>query len=1364
MFRNKLEKLGRGFPRILEPSGDAQTDITAPTSTGFLPNSSELRLLTPVSHTQRSASAPQSATSLPVTGDNDNNINLPAEVEKKLEKPSPTTKKANRGDPSWAGVKALQTTLGPDSKSPLKPMVDEFVRCIEFFERATKGGGEQKKLRKEFDELFHKIDLQYSNNTAFTVTPCIESLCRSICSRLHRVQDKSGGGSMKWYLRIAGAFEPQQVLLDYRHMRGDLQRLLVIIFPFTYKTYLYAVSNKLNMDARIWQTPDDRADDFLLESLRPSLSARYDSSQAAALHRGACTVGTRTGELRKMLDWVYNPETNSTYWLSGMAGTGKTTIVYSLCEQLDNERLLGASFFCSRSLPECREVDRIMRSIAYQLAQFSYPFRCALIGVLRKDPELFNRGVQIQFQRLITNPLVQVQETMPEGLVVVIDALDECTDKDATTQILEALLNKSSHLPVKFTASSRPERVIQKQMDEQKGKRINSRLVLHEIDEGVVKADIETYLRQALKPANPSDEHIATLVQQTGTLFIYAATIVRYVTDVGFPGKSHARLDQLLNSPNLALAGANEIDALYAVILNLAIDNPGATDAEKNDIKRVLGIAMCAQEPMTVRAISFVLEIAETQVHAALQALASVLLVLKTSQVVMALHASFPDYMLDPKRSNKYCCRRKTYQEALALGCFRWIRENKSQFNICGLESPHIRDSDIPDLENQVSKAVSWELYYACRSWAAHLARSGKSAGLLEQFSGFLSSNFLLWMEVMNLRHCMHTGPGVLWCAEEWAKKEKCGTEIVHLTHAAWRFVMDYQLGAAKLSTLHIYHSVLSFLPSSSPLWKHYREHMPGLNFSDPNIVQRKAELFGYMTFDGIVTDVKWSPDGTRIIGISNNNRIVVLNAATCQIILEQGYGNLAVTAFAISPDSTRCATVSGRGVIYVWDLQDDNLILGPIGIEKKDWDPTKVIRYSPDGTFLAYGSWRDVRLRLLDAQTGLVVMIFPLDGYFKFHFENLLFSPDSTYIACMQYMQAKRGIRTWNTRTHQEVPIHEHINHGSITSFSYSPDGTRICSSRDEDAPAIYVHDLNTGEMVLGPLAFQSGNVKSVVYSPDGSRIVSASYGHNICVWDSQTGQLVVVLKEHTQASGINSISYSPDSTRIVASLWGRICIWDVRLNRPELVVHDPADNQLYLESPGVYATSDSRDNLPFEQSAFSPLLAVNSRSVTSYSLSPDKTHIVTACNDGTMNIWLLKTGRCLHKLKRHNESIISVFYPNRKNIVSCDKGGSIIVWRVQDCDPHGGHASHLNDIHEHVSDPSAPSPDPVLVLKFNQDRWIIDDKSRLILWVPLDIPIRELLCSKRAVLDILGATNLSLGWIDTPAGESRKLLAGIV
>ncbi|CAE6473985.1 unnamed protein product, partial [Rhizoctonia solani] len=120
-----------------------------------------------------------------------------------------------------------------------------------------------------------------------------------------------------------------------------------------------------------------------LARLSPSLSAHYNSAQAIELKRGECTPGTRISVLAHMNDWasMSSSDTGSIYWLNGMAGTGKTTIAYSLCSELDAKHQLAASFFCSRLLPECRDVNRIIPSISYQLAQYSLPFRAALLKV-----------------------------------------------------------------------------------------------------------------------------------------------------------------------------------------------------------------------------------------------------------------------------------------------------------------------------------------------------------------------------------------------------------------------------------------------------------------------------------------------------------------------------------------------------------------------------------------------------------------------------------------------------------------------------------------------------------------------------------------------------------------------------------------------------------------------------------------------------------------------------------------------------------------------------------------------------------------------------------------------------------------------
>ncbi|CAE6462339.1 unnamed protein product, partial [Rhizoctonia solani] len=745
-FREKWEKQGRAFPRRVERSNDSHTNATTPLSTGLLPNTPILRFLSPSGGLGLSNSDSQPAES-PITSNlgGGDTRDTAKDIGTDLVRLKVTTRRANKDELDWIGAKTFQSMLSQMPDSPLKLMTDEFIQCIDIFERATKGG-EHRRLRNELDLLFHELGAQVGTIHSL-MTPSTETLCRSICEKLRRIRERQGGSNVKWYLRIRGIFELDQILLDYRRIRCDLQRVSVCyISPRNYETLL--TFKKLNMDTKTWQAPGNQ--EFLLERLRPSLSARHDSSQAASLHRGACTSGTRTSELDRMLDWIHDPDTDSTYWLSGMAGTGKTTIVYSLCEQLDIEKLLAASFFCSRSLPECREVDHIMRSIAYQLAQFSYPFRCALSRALRKDPGLFKKDIRTQFQHLISNPLVQVQEAMPEGLVVVIDALDECEDKDSTSQILEVLLNRASHLPVKFVASSRPELAIQKKMDEQRGKR------------------------------------------------------------------------------------------------------------------------------MTVGTISFVLRMTETRVRTALQGLTSVLLLWGTGQLVTTLHTSFLDFMLDPKRSIKYCCRKQIYQEALALGCFRWIRENRPQFNICGLASSFIRDSDVPDLRSRVDEAIPWELYYVCRHWAAHLEHTRKSAQLLEAFFDLLSCRLMLWIEVMNLKNSLHTGPDMLWRAGTWVNKEECDEAIVQLTQSAWQFITDYQFGAAKLSTPHIYQSMLFFLPPSSPLGSHYAKRMRRSFPYDSMRIQPRIELSGRIDFDEKIGAVEWLPNGTRIIA-AVSNRIVVI-------------------------------------------------------------------------------------------------------------------------------------------------------------------------------------------------------------------------------------------------------------------------------------------------------------------------------------------------------------------------------------------------------------------------------------------------------------------------------------------------------
>ncbi|CEL57300.1 hypothetical protein RSOLAG1IB_12116 [Rhizoctonia solani AG-1 IB] len=251
----------------------------------------------------------------------------------------------------------------------------------------------------------------------------------------------------------------------------------------------------LNANLEVLDAVTEQAVEARLNRMSPSMSATYNSAESADVQRRSCTPGTREPQIQSLLEWARDPGAGRTYWMNGMAGTGKTTITHSVCTELDKTGELGASFFCSRTIPECRQVKYIIPSIAYQLARFSHGFRDELVKALKSDPDACSRAPKIQHENLIAGPLAAAQAYLPPTFVVVIDALDECENDDAVGQVLDLLLSSPNTLPVRYLVSSRPEPEIYDRMV----RRAGARLVLHDLEPASVQMDIEAYVRDELK-------------------------------------------------------------------------------------------------------------------------------------------------------------------------------------------------------------------------------------------------------------------------------------------------------------------------------------------------------------------------------------------------------------------------------------------------------------------------------------------------------------------------------------------------------------------------------------------------------------------------------------------------------------------------------------------------------------------------------------------------------------------------------------------------------------------------------------------------------------------------------------------------
>ncbi|KAJ6504078.1 hypothetical protein C8R47DRAFT_1038323 [Mycena vitilis] len=98
-----------------------------------------------------------------------------------------------------------------------------------------------------------------------------------------------------------------------------------------------------------------------------------------------CHPETRTEMLEDLHQWSSRTDpASSILWLQGPAGAGKSAIAQSLCQMLEAEGRLGASFFFKRGNAYRGSANKLFSTIAYQLAS-SGPVIYAAEGTRKRE-------------------------------------------------------------------------------------------------------------------------------------------------------------------------------------------------------------------------------------------------------------------------------------------------------------------------------------------------------------------------------------------------------------------------------------------------------------------------------------------------------------------------------------------------------------------------------------------------------------------------------------------------------------------------------------------------------------------------------------------------------------------------------------------------------------------------------------------------------------------------------------------------------------------------------------------------------------------------------------------------------------------
>jgi hypothetical protein len=483
------------------------------------------------------------------------------------------------------------------------------------------------------------------------------------------------------------------------------------------------------------------------------------------------------------------------YWLTGLAGLGKTTIAYTICELLDEAHLPFASFFCSLQL-DSRNSKLLVTTLCRDLAELYNPYAASVLSVLETNSKVVDARLRIQINELLAKPwqasIGQRQDRDLPTPIVVVDALDEC---DLGTEFLEELLrviHAGQLAGIKFLVTSRSDPKI---VDICKSFPPNAVCKLHEVDTANVQNDIKKYLREAL-PELKDEPDLVSLSQRAGGLFIYATTAVRFISPLHTSrsvSEMRFYLQAMLNAEPLSSHGDSEdrllVDELYERILGVAFRDAGVRATRL----RILHTIVCAESRIDISVLADLTDTDQDTVKKVVESLHAVLFVSSKDGCVYWYHASFPDFIFSRSRARislslhenrrtlefDVFCDAHAHHSVLAQRCLSVMHESL-HFNMCNLPSSYMFDSEVPGLEDSIDKTFTPTLRYASRHWARHLLQAlpakDDDDDLLCGLKNFLLNKLLFWMEAMNLLGAKTECASSLKDAESWLERVRMHT------------------------------------------------------------------------------------------------------------------------------------------------------------------------------------------------------------------------------------------------------------------------------------------------------------------------------------------------------------------------------------------------------------------------------------------------------------------------------------------------------------------------------------------------------------------------------------------------------------
>jgi hypothetical protein len=416
---------------------------------------------------------------------------------------------------------------------------------------------------------------------------------------------------------------------------------------------------------------DDQHGNQGLDILRHAAASDAFHDSAERYPQPKCHPETRTEILKDLWDWSSGTDRSSTVlWLHGPAGSGKSAIAQSFCQNLETKDRLGASFFFKRGHPSRGSSRKLFSTIAYQLALAKNlsDLHRVISRSIKDNPSILDRSLSIQLQKLIVKPCQKTLTGHPA--VIVIDGLDECHDQNIQLEILRSIGDaiRDKDIRIRFLIASRPEPYLRDIFVGPCLNRYHHPLNIEQAFEDVYKYLVDEFVRiytehhetMATVPRPwPAALVISRLVEKSSGHFIYASTIIKFIDDKYF--RPTDRLKIIMGIAESEFDSESPFAALDQLYTQILVDN---SQAIRPRLLRILTV-IAAKLNLTIPLMERLLGLKPGDFRLTLRGLHSLLKMDEDNVTVH--HASFLDFLDDPTRSGMFYVR--SPQQRTQLAC-----------------------------------------------------------------------------------------------------------------------------------------------------------------------------------------------------------------------------------------------------------------------------------------------------------------------------------------------------------------------------------------------------------------------------------------------------------------------------------------------------------------------------------------------------------------------------------------------------------------------------------------------------------------------------------------------------------------------